>query len=280
MLGDVNIDLWAPNDPGQRPEIKALSEEYLSVLTQTAMCQQNFQPTRYHSHANPSLLDHIFASHPQKIDGVETKKNIIADHCTVRCLYHAKDLKIRQKQIRIRNHKLITSESLMRGIEENERLQRIFESEDPDYIAETIVAETNRIIEDIAPSKLIQCKKSHEPWATEDTEQIRKETESQLETAIATKDIEEWRLFRVLRNKAYKFIESVKRNYYIERFKNTRSIWKEFRKYKGEEDSSGPNKIVIDNKEVTSPKKLSNEFNKFFIKKITDIQRNFDKKDD
>ena len=75
MLGDVNIDLWAPNDPGQRPEIKALSEEYLSVLNQTAMC------------------------HPQKIDGVETKKNIIADHCTVRCQYHAKDLKIRQKQI-------------------------------------------------------------------------------------------------------------------------------------------------------------------------------------
>ena len=63
------------------------------------------------------------------------------------------------------------------------------------------------------------------------------------------------------------FIESVKRNYYIERFNNTRNIWKEFRKYKGDEDSSAPKKIVVDNKEVTSPKKLSNEFNMFFIKK-------------
>ena len=29
LLGDLNIDLWAPNDSGQRADIKTLSKEYM-----------------------------------------------------------------------------------------------------------------------------------------------------------------------------------------------------------------------------------------------------------
>ena len=48
----------------------------------------------------------------------------------------------------------------------------------------------NRIIEDIAPSKLVQNKGKHEPWANSETKEIIAETEEQLEVAIRTKDIE------------------------------------------------------------------------------------------
>ena len=94
MLVDCNIDLWSPNDPGQRPDLKALSEDYLSVLNQTGMCQQNFEPTRYQSNVNPSLLDHILTGNPQKIDAVKTRLSIIADHFIVKCQYHAKVLQV------------------------------------------------------------------------------------------------------------------------------------------------------------------------------------------
>ena len=87
--------------------------------------------------------------------------------------------------------------------------------EDPDTIAETMICEMNRIVEDIVPSKLIQNKGKHEPWANSRTKEMITETEEQLEVAIKTKDIEEWRMFRCLRNQAYKYIEAVKRDYFI-----------------------------------------------------------------
>ena len=94
-MGDLNIDLWPPNDPSQRPDLKKLSAEYLSVMNQEGMCQVNFKPTRVRLNTNPSLIDHFFASHIGKIDSVETKATIIADHHLVKCQYHSQVLRQR-----------------------------------------------------------------------------------------------------------------------------------------------------------------------------------------
>ena len=210
LIGDINIDLWPPNDPAQRKDIKQLYEEYRSVMNELGMSQANFKPTRFQSGSNPSLLDHIFVSHPQKLDAVETKINIIADHCLVSAQYHSKMLISRPQFRRTRNHALINSDVLTEKISEKERHQRIFELEDPDKKAETMICKMNRIVEEIAPSKLFQTRGKHEPWATNETKELIAETEEQIEVAIRTKDIEEWRMFGSLRNQAYKFIEAVK----------------------------------------------------------------------
>ena len=280
LIGDVNIDLWPPNNPGQRSDIKALYELYTSVMNKLSMCQQNFKPTRFQSNTSPSLLDHVFSTHPQKINSVETRMSIIADHCLIKIQYHARTLRQRPQFKRIRDHKLVTREILMEHVGSNSRLQNIFASSDPDYIAETIVSEMNRILEEISPSKVIQCTKSYEPWKTRDTTEIQRITEKQLEHAIETSDIEEWRLFQSMRNQANKFLEFTKRTFYIERFARAGNVWKEFRQFQGQEENKSPIKIINDGKEVTSPKKLCTIFNDFFIHKIETIQSKFNPNDD
>ena len=279
LIGDINIDLWPPNNPGHRKDIKALHELYTSVINQLGLCQQNFKPTRYQSNASPSLLDHVFCSHPQKINSVETKLSIIADHCLVKCQYHARTLRQRPQFKRVRDHKLLNSQILMEHVGMNARLQSIFQFSDPDYIAETLIAEVNRILEDISPSRVIQCNKSYEPWKTRETVEVEKTVEHQLEKAIDTGRIEEWRYFLTMRNHAHKLLEFAKRSFYIERFTMAGNIWREFRQFQGEHENNSPLKIVCEGKEVSSPKKLSNMFNDYFIRKIEDIQLRFNNND-
>ena len=280
LIGDINIDLWPPNDPSNRKDIKQIYNEYRSVMNELGICQLNFKPTRFRNHCSPSLLDHMFANHPQHVDSVETKLSVIADHCIISMQYHIKPLKIRPQFRRIRNHQLINSDIITEKIGENERLQRIFEEEDPDIIAETIIAEMNRIIEDIAPSKLVQIKGSLEPWSSSDTEEVKNKAEEQLQKAITSGDIEDWRLFRSFRNQAFRFIEAAKRTFFIGRLNNTKNLWREFRSYKGENDNSSPTKVIEGTKEITSPKKMCNVFNDFFINKTKDIQAKFDDDDE
>ena len=280
LIGDLNIDLWPANNPGQRKDIKALFELYQSVINQLGLCQLNYKPTRFQSNANPSLLDHMFASHPQMINSVETKLSIIADHCVIKCQYHSSTLRQRPQFKRVRNHKLLNSDVLMEHIARNERLQRIFEETDPDFIAETLIAEMNRILEDISPSRLIQCRRNYEPWKTKDTEDVSNTVRSQLEVAVRSSNIEEWRYFRILRNQACKYLEFAKRTFYIDRFSKAGNIWREFRQFQGEEDTSAPVKIISNGKDVTSPRKLCTMFNEYFIDKIEKIQEKFDDKDD
>ena len=72
----------------------------------------------------------------------------------------------------------------MEKIQENSRLESIFGQTDTDVIANTIIAEMNRIIEEVAPSRLVQTTKKFEPWKSEETENMIKIAEDQLEVAI------------------------------------------------------------------------------------------------
>ena len=110
------------------------------------MCQVNSKPTWIRHNTNPFLIDHIFASNIGKIDSVETKPTIVADHHIVKCQYHSQLLKVRQQFRRVRNSTLITTDSLTKHITNNVRLQSIFKIEDPEIIAATIISEMNRNI--------------------------------------------------------------------------------------------------------------------------------------
>ena len=37
LIGDINIDIWPPNDPAQRKDIKHLYAEYKSVMNELGM---------------------------------------------------------------------------------------------------------------------------------------------------------------------------------------------------------------------------------------------------
>ena len=276
LNGDINIDLLDKNDPNSKYNLRKLTEKYKEVIDDTGLCQMNFKPTRFQANSEPSLLDHYFTSNPNKMDNIETKTSIIADHKYIKANYHCKILKRKQQFRRTRNFSLLNSDILTKEIENNAKLQEIFSLEDPDEIANVMVAELNRIVEDIAPSRIIQVTNKSQPWQNKETKEAIHDADKSLNNAIKYNDIVAWNLYRKARNKAIKKMKKAKTMHFIELLgKPNKNFWNEIKKFKDNDGGTTPVRIVEGQLEITSNKQLAKRFNQYFIEKIERIERTF-----
>ena len=191
---------------------------------------------------------------------------------------HAKDIEDKPQFIRVRDWSLVTSENIMREIKENERLNGIFNYQDPDIVAEILVEELNNILEKIAPSKVVQMRKENNPRDKE-TLRKKKECDQQLEIAIEKNENEEWRLHKSLRNQLTKWLERINRMKMEETCGNPKKMWRKVKNYVTPEKGTIPLKIITQEKTETSPGKLAKIMNDFFIKNVEDIQKSFKETD-
>ena len=63
---------------------------------------------------------------------------------------------------------LLTRNNLQQYFYNNIEIQSVFHHKDPNHIAETIINQMDIIINSIAPSKKIQCKKNYVKWLNND----------------------------------------------------------------------------------------------------------------
>ena len=127
----------------------------------------------------------------------------------------------------------------------------------------------------ISPATIIQVKKDYQPYIDEEVRQCLKEVDIQLSTAIDSGVIEEWRLYKSIRNQINKFIDIRKRIYYeklLERFSN---LWKTVKDLSGSNVCTIPRRIISGGKTITSPKKLADACNNFFVNKVGKIRTKF-----
>ena len=163
----------------------------------------------------------------------------------------------------------------MNEIKRNERLDSLFSKEDPDEITEILINEMNEIIERIAPVKVVQRKSNEKNYDNKETAEFRKETEAQLEKAIRLNEIEEWRIFRSMRNQLLKWMKNVYSQRMERKMNDKRTMWNQFKNVVNPNKGSIPTCIITENKQETSPAKISNMMNNFFMEKIEKIRKNF-----
>ena len=74
-----------------------------------------------------------------------------------------------------------------------ECINNIFSMTDPERIITIIIKELNRIINNIAPFKIIQRRKDNQKYINEEARMMLSDAGCQLNEAIRSKDVEEWR---------------------------------------------------------------------------------------
>ena len=97
--------------------------------------------------------------------------------------------------VRIRDWKLITTESLINAIEKNKKLMSIFKYLSQNIVANTIVEEFDRIINEIAPPKIIKARADYLKYHTNLSLDLKAEAEESLDKAISDNTLEAWRYF-------------------------------------------------------------------------------------
>ena len=110
------------------------------------------------------------------------------------------------------------------------RLDSLFQILDVEKKWETLIETYNDIINTLSPPKMIQIKDDNVPFMTDEIEEDLSNLNEQLTKAICSKNIEEWRLYRSMRNVLYKSIEATKTIFYVNLFKRSKQMGNKVKK--------------------------------------------------
>ena len=115
--------------------------------------------------------------------------------------YHLKGIKFRPQKRKIRDWKLVSTDSLMEEIERDEKLMNIFSHSDPNYVANTIIEQMNKIVNYIAPPRVVTVKDNSGFHEDDETKDLKREADIKLNNAIRDDDLEARKKYRATRNK-------------------------------------------------------------------------------
>ena len=245
ILGwDSNIDMLETND-NHRKLIRELKEMYETYMDDQDLTIHNTEATRFWSGCRPSLLDQFVSDCPSFIDNVTSYHGPISDHYIITMQYHTNELKEEQQFRMVRNWTNLTPENMMVMIMKNVKLNSILSMQQTNKVWNIFLEEINTIINTLAPAHIIQIKSNHEPYMNEELKEYVKEADEQLDKAITSGAIEEWRLYRQLRNQLYKWIENSKKIHFQNILSTTKNMWKTVQKYRTKISNNIHTRIIV-----------------------------------
>ena len=186
--------------------------------------------------------------------------------------FHTKEIGRKEQFVMYRSYKNINSEKLMTLINESNKLIEIFNDSNPNNVAETIVTEFNRILNELAPARRKNITKNDLPYLNENIAAMKQEYDNRLTEAIRENVPEGWRVVRTVRNLYNKAIDKGKTEYYKRMLNTDYNLWRTLES----KQITTPTEIMYKGKMTTSPKKIAEAMNKHFNEKIKHIRENFE----
>ena len=92
----------------------------------------------FHRKGQSSCLDHIYSNCHTRIRNVAIEKDILSDHKIITCSYNNKKLNLSTTYTTRRDYSLITSESLLHYLNMTNNIDQVFNTDNPNTIAEII----------------------------------------------------------------------------------------------------------------------------------------------
>ena len=135
--------------------------------------------------------------------------------------------------------------------------------------------ELNSIINTLAPPKITQYKTNYTPYIDDNIKRQMDMTQTLLNKAINTHGINDWIEYKNHRNLINKQIRKLKKEYIRKKFKQQNNKYKFIKQFNNTNKQQVPSAIIHNNLKITSPKKIAEIANNFFVDKIEKIKQNF-----
>lgn len=252
MMGDDNIDTLDLDKSNMSALNSSLYSKLSNQLEAYNMVIHNDKPTRNMVNTPLSLIDHIYSNCPKKISNVKTHNCNFSDHSILSFTYTTKGQVYTPKFRYIRNFKLLNANTLNLHISQSFELNSIFNTSDPNKIAETLFNELTLIINTIAPQNCIQVKSKHADFLTPELVKKINENHKLLTNAINTKNIDDWRAFKNDKTQLNLKIKEAKTQSLTKHFSNKKPKWKKLKEMSGNNKQCPPTKNVHKNNVSTS----------------------------
>ena len=284
IIGDLNIDVsaWSKKSSEKTPYQNSKSD-LLNMLKETSyqlsLTLIKTPPTRFQGGDEPSTLDIILSNKPELIN-TPLLVQTTSDH---KLVIFRKEVKMRQNMIpsrKARSFKNYTREKLLQNLD-MPKLNKLLNSKNPDYVADVLVEEVNRILDIVAPVKTVQIRKNYAAHLTIHTKELMKKRDEIKEKAQKSKSEDDRNEYKKLRNEAIKAQRTNKRdwanNLLNKEGNQSRHLWATIKKISGDSGNKTISCLNIDNIMVTKEAEIANALNTHFVDKVEKLITNMPK---
>ncbi len=285
LMGDFNLDVARRSDSSYYR--RNMLHTFMSVLDDLGFVLENdISIPTFRSHGSfpsedgprhrESVLDLVFSLGTQDLQArIEVLANAAGDHRPVLASYPVLRPRPGMEERCCRDWKRVSSEALLMAVNA-ERLSGVFEEEDVDRIAETIVAELVKALDLVAPPKLVLIKNRVTPLS------LGKETREIMAARDAAANKKDWQLYRRLRNLAARRVRRDRVNSNLKLLNKFRGdpgrVWRLADSLTGRGRSDGlPPRLEQDGQLVGGDDKLADVMNRHYIDKIEKIREKIER---
>ena len=138
LIGDDNIDTLSDSNAYKNFNNHEIKEIRHNFMIENSLISHHNKATFYRK-GQASCLDHIYSNCHTRIKNVTVEKDILSDYKIITCLYNNKKLNLSTTYRTKRDFSLITTESLLHYIDMTNNIDQVFNTDDPNTIAEIII---------------------------------------------------------------------------------------------------------------------------------------------
>lgn len=273
ILGDFNIDFLSATKFKKHSLVKTLVNLHIVQLVKVIT-----RPV------SKSCLDHIWSSHPERINNVHVGNLGMSDHLPViatRVYNRVRTNEAKHKTIGYRNIKNLNKEQFI-GALRNAPWDSIFVFEECDDIIDAWYKLFNSIIEEFLPQIQKRVKRRVQPnWFDADINQAINSRDKLLKKARKSKSEADYNAFKKAKNIVTQQIRSAKQAYFkdkvIENKNNPRKLWNLIKclSKNSEVNETGISYLIEDGKNISDKQTIAEILNTFFIEQPKDLIADF-----
>ena len=281
--GDFNLNFLDFNKLDTLPinsqsyKLKSLILALKDRIIPHGFCQLIEDATRIWPGATASLLDHHWTNQEEKITYSHAYFQGASDHKMICVTRRTKKIISKPKIIKKRNFKNFNQEAFISEVSRTSWLD-VYLCEDLDKAVNLVTGKLNRILDIMAPVKIIQVRSSYAPWMSLETKERIKKRNTAQRIAAETQNIEDWQEYKKLRNSITKTLQQEKKIWQEKKLKscgnNSGSVWKNVKTWLGWSSGASPTRLVENGSVYNKPKDLSQIMNNYFVSKVKNLRDN------
>ena len=279
VMGDINLDFlkWTRTDLSSTDSsvrLKPLTEALFSRIFPHGVSQLVKEATRVWPGQPDSGLDHIYSNKPDKCSAINLEFSGGSDHKLLKFTRYAKSVTRNIKYVRKRSFKNFKSEEFVKAVRQLSWFD-LYMCQDPNQAAELLTKKLADLLDIMAPIRTIQVRSKYAAWLSEQTKAMLKLRDAAQATAARTKDPDDWREYKNMRNTATARMRAEKKSWEKQKLDKANhspsTLWRNVKSWLSWGDSGPPSKLFHNGIIITKPARLATVMNEFFITKVREL---------
>ena len=277
VMSDTNVNTERLQVPESLKTSRDKQTSQVARILSTSILQEGFTATNSAPTHKTSVIDHIFTSNPIKISNIATRETHMSDHKLVTAIIITKDPTRKPRFTSSRQYSNIDYTDMCEAINLDPRLQQVMASSDTNYIATNIIQVIRDQLDERAPKRRIQVTNRKTNPSNSTKELIIKRDHQAYMEYCNQPTLDNHRGYKNLKTQTKKALIEDKSNQDKRKMQDattSKDQWKEAKILIGWMAYGGPQMIIKDGQQVTSPQKMANHLNMDYITRAAKAARN------